>query len=415
MKTKKRKLSELKKLPNNPRTIKDKAFKSLCESIKNNPEYFEARPLILSNRTGELVIIAGNQRYEAAKHLKLAEVPTFLIENLTEEKEKEIIIRDNVANGEWDFDILANEWSDFPLIKWGVEIPSFDLSNTSNKIEIAKEYMIIVELENEQEQEKLYNNLINTEDPHKQIRSQIQIRMIFSNIPRSVIYEFDRHPIGKHNLESDFFSDDNRPTIQSTRYSLNQIKDDKRIYDISEIEKHDSPTINYDDCYEYIDVYDIVKDYYYIPDNDFINYDEKNNWLILRLEDLINIYYYKTKFNMTNDKLKKYINEYLYAENIVCSCTGEWLFNFLTQRLDTKSFYQIRELAINMYNAIPDDFKPFFKVYKYKIINNLDKEKIENFLEKMVSSIEFDFRNDEGYKLIKQLLNKNIVEKEYLI
>jgi hypothetical protein len=125
----KRKLSELKKLPNNPRTIKDKSFKSLCDSIKNNPEYFKARPLILSDRTGELVIIAGNQRYEAAKHLKLVEVPTFLIENLTEEKEKEIIIRDNVANGEWDFDILANEWGDFPLIDWGLEIPSFGGDN----------------------------------------------------------------------------------------------------------------------------------------------------------------------------------------------------------------------------------------------------------------------------------------------
>lgn len=56
-----RKLTDLAKLPNNPRTIKDESFKSLCKSIQDNPDYFEARPVILSDRTGEFVIIAGNQ------------------------------------------------------------------------------------------------------------------------------------------------------------------------------------------------------------------------------------------------------------------------------------------------------------------------------------------------------------------
>lgn len=115
----KRKLSELKKLPNNPRTIKDESFKSLCKSIQDNPDYFEARPCILSDRTGELVIIAGNQRYEAAKHLKLKEIPTHLIPGLTEEREQEIIIRDNVANGDWDVSLLA-DWDKVKLDEWGV-------------------------------------------------------------------------------------------------------------------------------------------------------------------------------------------------------------------------------------------------------------------------------------------------------
>ena len=119
-----RKLTELKKLEGNPRIIRDKQFKTLCQSIFDNPKYFEARPCILSNRTGELVIIAGNQRYEAAKFLKLKEVPTFLMEGLTEAKEKEIIIRDNISNGEFDMSALANEWSDLPLADWGVDIPA---------------------------------------------------------------------------------------------------------------------------------------------------------------------------------------------------------------------------------------------------------------------------------------------------
>jgi hypothetical protein len=118
-----RKLTELKKLEGNPRIIRDKQFKTLCDSIRDNSKYFEARPLILSNRTGQLVIIAGNQRYEAAKALKLKEVPTFLIEDLTEDKEKEIVIRDNISNGEWSMDALANSWGDLPLVDWGVKLP----------------------------------------------------------------------------------------------------------------------------------------------------------------------------------------------------------------------------------------------------------------------------------------------------
>jgi hypothetical protein len=121
-----RKLSELNKLPNNPRTIQTEDFKRLCTSIKDNPDYFKARPLILSNRTGQLVIIAGNQRYEAAKSLKLPSVPTYLLEGLNEDREREIVIRDNISNGEWDYELLANEWDTELLTEWGMELPKTD-------------------------------------------------------------------------------------------------------------------------------------------------------------------------------------------------------------------------------------------------------------------------------------------------
>ena len=117
-----RKLTDIKKLPNNPRTIKKDDMERLKKSIKDNPDYFEARPIILSNRTGELVLFAGNQRYEAAKALGMDEVPTFLLEGLTESREREIIIRDNVSNGDWDMDALANEWNTQELTDWGVDI-----------------------------------------------------------------------------------------------------------------------------------------------------------------------------------------------------------------------------------------------------------------------------------------------------
>lgn len=116
-----RPLKELHELEGNPRTIKKDQFERLKTSIKDNPDYFEARPIILSDRTGQLVILAGNQRYKAAKALGMTEVPTIVLHGLTEERERELIIRDNVNNGEWDMDILANDWDAAKLDIWGVE------------------------------------------------------------------------------------------------------------------------------------------------------------------------------------------------------------------------------------------------------------------------------------------------------
>jgi ParB-like chromosome segregation protein Spo0J len=127
-----RKLGELKELESNPRIVKNREFKDLCESIKKNPKFFEARPLILSDRTGELVIIAGNMKFKAAKENKLKEVPTELISGLTEELEREIIIRDNTHAGNWDFDALANTWSDLPLVEWGIDLPEDWLKSLDN-------------------------------------------------------------------------------------------------------------------------------------------------------------------------------------------------------------------------------------------------------------------------------------------
>lgn len=114
----------LKKLEDNPRTISEGQLQKLKESIQKNPDYFEARPIILSDRTGHLVIIAGNQRYDACVQLGIKEVPTVLIRNLTEEREREIIIRDNVSNGEWDMSRLF-EWDCRKLMEWGIEGISF--------------------------------------------------------------------------------------------------------------------------------------------------------------------------------------------------------------------------------------------------------------------------------------------------
>lgn len=130
-----RAIKDLKELPGNPRIIKKDQFEKLKQSIKDNADYFEARPIILSDRTGELVILAGNQRYKAAKAIGMTEVPTILLPDLTEEREKEIIIRDNVENGDWDWDALANEWDAMKLADWGVPMPQWLESSEEDVIE----------------------------------------------------------------------------------------------------------------------------------------------------------------------------------------------------------------------------------------------------------------------------------------
>lgn len=126
-----RKIDEVKKLEDNPRKISTDELEKLKESLKNNPDYFEARPLILSNRTGELVVIDGNQRLEACRQLGFKEVPTFLIEGLTEEREREITIRGNVNNGEWDKEILQ-AWNLGNLLDWGLDL-DFSFGNEENE------------------------------------------------------------------------------------------------------------------------------------------------------------------------------------------------------------------------------------------------------------------------------------------
>ncbi len=116
-----RKLSELTKLQNNPRRIEKEDMERLKSSIRKF-WVIPWRPFLLSDRTGELVIIGGNMRYDACKDLGIEDVPTFLMSGLTEEQEREIIIRDNISNGDWDIWILESDWSNDPLSEWWLEV-----------------------------------------------------------------------------------------------------------------------------------------------------------------------------------------------------------------------------------------------------------------------------------------------------
>ena len=114
------KISEVKLNPNNPRQIKDDKFKNLIKSIKDFPEMLNIRPIVVNE---DMVILGGNMRFRACKEAGLKEVPVIVANNLTEDQQREFLIKDNVSGGEWDWDLLANEWEVEQLEEWGLDIP----------------------------------------------------------------------------------------------------------------------------------------------------------------------------------------------------------------------------------------------------------------------------------------------------
>jgi site-specific DNA-methyltransferase (adenine-specific) len=119
MKIEKVKITEVKSNPNNPRVIKDDKFKKLVQSVKDFPKMLDIRPIVVNQ---DMIILGGNMRYKACQEAGLKEIP-IIVTDLTEEQQREFLIKDNVSGGEWDWDILANEWEVEQLEEWGLDIP----------------------------------------------------------------------------------------------------------------------------------------------------------------------------------------------------------------------------------------------------------------------------------------------------
>lgn len=184
--------SDIKELVGNPRTITKEDFDRLKTSIKDNPEYFEARPLIVSDRTGEMVVIAGNQRLRAAKALGIEQVPAVVLHNLTEEKEKEIVIRDNVSNGRWDMDLLANNYDIGDLADWGVAVNLKDDFDAASRTALTDdEVQQIIKSQGEITLDELNDNIVFTiKLPHEDYEIAIKaLRQFDKNIGLTVVPE----------------------------------------------------------------------------------------------------------------------------------------------------------------------------------------------------------------------------------
>ena len=114
------KINAIKTNPKNPRLIKDDKFKKLVKSIQEFPQMLELRPIVVDENN---IILGGNMRYKACIEAGLKEIYILKAEDLTEQQKDEFIVKDNVGFGEWDWDILANEWNTDKLQDWGLDLP----------------------------------------------------------------------------------------------------------------------------------------------------------------------------------------------------------------------------------------------------------------------------------------------------
>ena len=116
------KINQVKPNPENPRIIKDDKFRKLVKSIQEFPQMLEIRPIVVND---DMIVLGGNMRLKACKGAGLKELPVIMASDLTEDQQREFVIKDNVGYGEWDWDDLANNWDANQLTDWGLDIPDF--------------------------------------------------------------------------------------------------------------------------------------------------------------------------------------------------------------------------------------------------------------------------------------------------
>lgn len=158
MKIIKAKINDVKVNPNNPRLIKDDKFKKLVQSIKDFPQMLDIRPIVVNS---DMIVLGGNMRLKACKEAGLKEVPIIIASELTDEQQREFLIKDNVSGGEWDFEMLANEWEIEQLENWGLDVPNFMSENEIKEkdFESNDNWFLNIEFNSEIDCQKMYEKL----------------------------------------------------------------------------------------------------------------------------------------------------------------------------------------------------------------------------------------------------------------
>lgn len=124
------KISEIKSNPNNPRLIKDDKFEKLVKSIQDFPQMLQIRPIVVND---DMVVLGGNMRLKACKEAGLKEIPIIKVNDLTEDQQRQFIIKDNVGYGEWDWELIQKDWPEAEA--WGLDLPEFKTETNLEAVE----------------------------------------------------------------------------------------------------------------------------------------------------------------------------------------------------------------------------------------------------------------------------------------
>lgn len=192
------KISQLVENKDNPRYITKPAFEKLVKSILIFPRMLKIRPIVVD---GNYKVLGGNMRLKALERIEEMQAeeiraslesletykrkteleranllqywkewkanpvtPVICVEQMTEEEQREFVIKDNVGFGEWNFDVLANEWDDVQLTEWGMNLPQpeDETKETQKDLsdKVVEKYAVEIDCSNEEEQEEIYNELV---------------------------------------------------------------------------------------------------------------------------------------------------------------------------------------------------------------------------------------------------------------
>jgi DNA modification methylase len=209
------KIGQIKLNPNNPRLVKDDKFKKLVKSIQEFPEMLNIRPIVVND---DMIVLGGNMRLKACKEAGLKEVPVIKASSLTEEQQREFIIKDNVGYGEWDWDLIANEWDAEQVTEWGLDIPDFK----PQQLEAEEDYyeipdtietdIVLGDLFEIGQHRLLCGDSTNSDDVARLMNGQ-KADMVFTDPPYNINYGNIKHPkfkqreIKNDNMSGEDFED----------------------------------------------------------------------------------------------------------------------------------------------------------------------------------------------------------------
>ena len=106
--------------PDNPRFINETNFEKLKKSVTDFKVMLKLRPIVVDENN---MILGGNMRYKALEATGAKKASVIKAEGLTKREKEEFIIKDNIESGQWDWDIIANEWEEEKLLDWGLDLP----------------------------------------------------------------------------------------------------------------------------------------------------------------------------------------------------------------------------------------------------------------------------------------------------
>lgn len=166
----------------NPRTISKKDFNILKKSLKDFPAMLKLREIVVDENNR---VLGGHQRIKALQAQGKTKVMVKKAIGLTEEQKDEFMIKDNIANGDWDNDKLANEWDKNKLEEWGLPLKIASSSDYKELLEVSIPYYTPAEecpesheLADLSEVEEL-NDMITALKPEKGLESLLRARAAF--------------------------------------------------------------------------------------------------------------------------------------------------------------------------------------------------------------------------------------------